>query len=329
MKLSVVILNYNVRYFLELCLKSVEAATKSIDAEVIVVDNNSSDDSCSMVKELFPEVILIENKTNFGFSKGNNIGVAEAKGDFICILNPDTVIGEDTFIQLLAYADNMPRLGVLGCRLIDGSGHYLPESKRNVPVPKVSFNKIFGSGQSYYASHLGETDIGPVDVLVGAFMLLKRDLYNQMNGFDEDYFMYGEDIDVSYRILKAGYKNQYYGKQTIIHFKGESTPKNKYYRKRFYEAMKIFYNKHFKNNIVLDILVALGSKLIPLFEKKSVTGFSSKSEQMIFDNNDMSFSEIISAFEKQSGNFKIRPRGANYIIGSSNAKNKGEVVDMQ
>ena len=325
MKLSVIILNYNVRHFLELCLKSVEAAIHTIEAEIIVVDNNSPDDSCEIVKELFPNITLIENKDNSGFSKGNNIGVAVAKGEYLCILNPDTVVAEDTFTKLLKFAESAKDVGIVGCRLINGNGNYLPESKRNIPTPKVSFNKIFGLGDSYYANHVKEFGSGEVDVLVGAFMLLKREIYNEVGGFDEDYFMYGEDIDLSYITLKAGYNNYYLGNQTIIHFKGESTPKNKIYRKRFYEAMGVFYKKHFKRNFLMDILITIGAKMIPLFEMSKVRKRNTEKKDTILDNNIMSFKEIITSFENNEGPFKIRPKNSNFIIGSSGSKSRGEV----
>ena len=224
------------------------AAAKEIDAEIIVVDNNSPDDSCEMIKRLFPSVKLIENKENFGFSKGNNIGVAEAKGEYLCILNPDTVVAEDTFRKILEFADSKSQLGIAGCQLIDGRGEFLPESKRHIPTPKVAFQKLFGNTKNYYTNALKPNEVGETDILVGAFMVLKRTIYNEVGGFDEDYFMYGEDIDLSYKVLKSGYVNYYYGNTAIIHFKGESTLKDKVYAKRFYGAMGIFYNKHFKKN---------------------------------------------------------------------------------
>ena len=217
MDLSVVILNYNVRYFLELCLHSVKAATEAIDAEIIVVDNNSSDDSCSMVKQLFPEVILIENKENLGFSKGNNQGVANAKGEYICILNPDTVVPEDAFSELLKFSKTKDNLGIIGCKLVDGSGKFLPESKRNIPVVKIALQKIRGNSTNYYANHVQESEVAKVDILVGAFMFMKQSVYNSLSGFDEDYFMYGEDIDLSYKAVKAGLDNYYFGTTTAIH----------------------------------------------------------------------------------------------------------------
>ena len=245
------------RYFLELCIKSVEAAIADIDAEIIVIDNNSPDDSCDMVKQLFPSVRLIENKENLGFSKGNNIGVAQAKGEYLCILNPDTIVAEDTFTKLIYFADSKEKLGIIGCQLIDGKGKFLPESKRNIPKPKVALKKLVGDDKAYYANQLKIDDIGEVEVLVGAFMFLKKEVYDAVGGFDEDYFMYGEDIDISYKVLKTGCKNFYFGKTTIVHFKGESTLRDADYAKRFYGAMQIFYKKHFQQNPIFTGLVAL------------------------------------------------------------------------
>ncbi|MES2409819.1 MAG: glycosyltransferase family 2 protein, partial [Bacteroidota bacterium] len=208
MQLSVIILNYNVRHFLELCVLSVQKAIQNLDAEIIVIDNNSSDDSCAMMKQRFPNIKLIENKENSGFPKGNNIAVKEAKGEYICILNPDTVVAEDTFEKVLAFAKSKTDVGIVGCKLIDGTGNFLPESKRGIPTPWVAFTKIFGLYKmfpksalfnEYYAQHLDENQTGKVDILVGAFMVMKRELYNQLEGFDEKCFMYADDIDLSYR----------------------------------------------------------------------------------------------------------------------------------
>ena len=264
MQLSIVIVNYNVRYFLEQCLLSVERALKGIDGEIIVVDNISPDDSCAMVKAKFPKVILIANKENVGFSKANNQGVAIAKGDYVLILNPDTVVGEDTFSKILNFAKKKSDLGMLGVKLIDGTGCFLPESKRGLPTPKVAFNKLFGISSTttgkYYATHLQENESGTIDILVGAFMLMKREIYNEVGGFDEDYFMYGEDIDLSYKLLKKGYQNYYYPNTQIIHYKGESTSKNAKYLGNFYGAMRIFYKKHFRLNILYDFIMSFGIK---------------------------------------------------------------------
>ncbi|MEM6687464.1 MAG: glycosyltransferase family 2 protein, partial [Bacteroidota bacterium] len=233
MQLSVIILNYNVRYFLEACLRSVQAAIETLDAEIIVIDNNSPDDSCDMMRTIFPEIKLIANQENVGFAKANNQGVQVAKGEYVCILNPDTIVAEDTFTQILEFAQTVENLGIVGCKLIDGSGAFLPESKRNIPTPIVSVKKILGNSNSGYYSELDKKEIGKVDILVGAFMLLKKSVYDTVGGFDEDYFMYGEDIDLSYKIRKAGFQNYYFGKTTVLHYKGESTLKDKTYAKRF------------------------------------------------------------------------------------------------
>lgn len=260
MQLSVIILNYNVRYFLEQCLLSVQKSLESIDSEIIVVDNDSKDDSCKMVRQLFPDVILIENKENTGFPKGNNIGISKAKGDYLCILNPDTVVSEDTFTKLLDFAQTKENLGIVGCKLIDGTGEFLPESKRNVPTPKISLLKMLGKSDKYYANHLSENEVGKASIFVGAFMFVERQKYLDLKGFDEDFFMYGEDIDLSYRFLQKGFDNYYFGQTTIIHYKGESTNKDKVYLKRFYGAMKIFYKKHFKTNFLFDLATTIGIK---------------------------------------------------------------------
>jgi len=285
MQLSVIILNYNVRYFLELCIKSVQAALKDIDAEIIVIDNNSQDDSCNMVKQLFPEITLLENKENIGFAKANNQGVAIAKGEYVCILNPDTVVGNNTFTELLAFAQTKQDLGIIGCKLIDGTGMFLPESKRQVPTPLVSLKKMLGASNSYYASSVPENSIGESPILVGAFMLMKRAVYLEVDGFDEAYFMYGEDIDLSYMVLKAGYSNYYNGKTAVIHYKGESTLKDATYANRFYGAMQIFYKKHFKRNILFDVGVKLGVKLIPLLQKEESVKPKSKQNVVLVSNN--------------------------------------------
>lgn len=283
MQLSVIILNYNVRYFLEQCVLSVQKALEGIDGEIIVIDNNSSDGSCSMMKELFPNVKLIENKENLGFPKGNNIGVTQAKGEYICILNPDTVVAEDTFEKILNFVTlssvEVPNseIGIIGCKLIDGKGNFLPESKRGVPTPWVAFTKIFGLYKisnlfgKYYAQHLTENQSGKVDILVGAFMVMKRELYNEIGGFDENCFMYSDDIDLSYMALKKGKTNYYFHETTVIHYKGESTIRDSKYMKRFQEAMNFFYKKHFNSEgsglFIFDVFMKIGAFIFSLIKK--------------------------------------------------------------
>lgn len=270
MQLSVVILNYNVKHFLEVCIKSVQKAVEHIKAEIIVVDNASTDGSKEMIQQLFPDVNYFYQTENLGFPKGNNIGVEAAKGEFICILNPDTIVAEDTFEILLKTYQTLEKPGVLGCKLIDGSGKFLPESKRGVPTPWVAFTKvaslykIFHKSKwfnTYYAQYISENQMGKVAILVGAFMFMKRDLYMEVGGFDEGCFMYADDIDLSYMVSKAGLKNYYIPTTTVIHFKGESTLKDGKYMLRFKEAMQFFYKKHFKKspwfNAVMDMGIAL------------------------------------------------------------------------
>ncbi len=255
MKLSVVIVNYNVKYFLEQCLLSVKEASKGLDVEVFVVDNNSVDASVEMVKEKFPQVRLIENKENFGFSKANNQAIKISKGEYVLLLNPDTVVEDDTFRKVVDFMDNHPDAGGLGVKMIDGKGKFLPESKRGLPTPSVAFYKVFGLSKLFPKSkrfgkyHLGFLDkekVHEIDVLSGAFMLLRKQALDKAGLLDETFFMYGEDIDLSYRVKKAGYKNYYYPATRIIHYKGESTKKGSInYVFVFYNAMVIFAKKHF------------------------------------------------------------------------------------
>lgn len=257
MQLSIVIVNYNVKHFVEQCLHSVYKALKGIDAEVFVVDNNSVDGSVALIREKFPQVVVIDNKVNAGFSKANNQAIRQAKGKYILLLNPDTVVQEDTFSKTLAFMDAHPEAGGLGVKMVDGKGNFLPESKRGLPTPEVAFYKIFGlsklfSGSKrfgrYHLTYLDKNKIHEVDVLSGAFMLLRKETLDKCGWLDEDYFMYGEDIDLSYRIVLSGYKNYYFPDTCIIHYKGESTKKSSInYVFVFYRAMAIFARKHFSS----------------------------------------------------------------------------------
>jgi GT2 family glycosyltransferase len=261
MKLSVIIVNYNVKYFLEQALLSVQRAVVQrngvpLSIETWVVDNNSQDGSVAMVKSKFPNVQLIENKDNTGFSKANNQAIIKAKGAYILLLNPDTVVAEDTFSKCIDFMDAHPKAGGLGIKTIDGSGAFLPESKRGFPSPWVAFCKSFGLSalfpkslffNRYYLGHLSKDETHECDVLVGSFMLMRKSVLDTIGGLDEAFFMYGEDIDLSYRIMQAGYKNYYFAESTIIHYKGESTKKGSLnYVKVFYGAMMIFARKHFQ-----------------------------------------------------------------------------------
>ncbi|SDI05757.1 Glycosyltransferase, GT2 family [Flavobacterium omnivorum] len=391
MQLSVIILNYNVRYFLEQCVLSVQSALEDMEGEIIVIDNNSQDDSCQMMTQRFPNIKLIQNKENVGFSKANNSAVAEACGEYICILNPDTVVAEDTFVKVLAFANKRSDLGIIGCKLIDGTGNFLPESKRGVPTPWVAFTKITGLYRlftkfplfgSYYAQHLNRDQTGKVAILVGAFMVMKRELYCEVGGFDENCFMYSDDIDLSYMISKKGKFNFYFHETTVVHYKGESTIKDGTYMKRFQEAMNFFYKKHFSSDgfssaffsvfmkmgiiffsfvkmfqgkskvksspnsyLLVSSNEKLADKLCFVLQKK-VSFHDLKTEKMvnsssiknkdrveiILDNEFLSFKESIAILEslKNKGfTFKIIPKKANFLIGSNNSSERGEVIKIE
>lgn len=323
---------------MEQCLLSVQKALEDIDSEIIVVDNNSKDDSCEMVKQLFPDVVLIENKENTGFPKGNNIGVGKAKGNYLCILNPDTVVSEDTFTKLLEFAQTKENLGIVGCKLIDGTGEFLPESKRNIPTPKISFLKMLGKSDTYYANYLSENEIGKASIFVGAFMFVERQKYLEMKGFDEDFFMYGEDIDLSYRFLKQGYDNYYFGKTTIIHYKGESTSKDKVYLQRFYGAMKIFYKKHFKTIFLFDLATNVGIKLFSFLNdfKKAPAG-KPFPERYVFISENKNFGMLLSQkllkdtdliSDYKNFNFSILNKDRVEIIFDNSFISNKEIIDF-
>lgn len=269
MKLSIVIVNYNVEYFLEHCLYSVRNAIKNIDAEVLIVDNNSVDGSVNMLKQKFPEFYLIENKDNVGFAKANNQAMRIAKGEYILLLNPDTVVEEDTFEKCIAFMNSHQDCGGLGIKMIDGQGEILKESKRGFPTPWASFCKMSGltalfptskKYAQYYMGHLSYEETNQVDILAGAYMMMRKECLDKVGLLDEDYFMYGEDIDLSYKITLGGYKNYYYPEAQIIHYKGESTKKSSLnYVYTFYNAMAIFARKHLdaKQNKLYSFIIKL------------------------------------------------------------------------
>lgn len=254
-KLSVVIVNYNVVHFLEQCLKSVFKAMEGISGEVFVVDNFSVDGSVEMVREKFPQVKLIANRENTGFSKANNQAIKASSGEYVLLLNPDTVVEEDTFSTCIAFMDAHPDAGACGVKLIDGKGNYLPESKRGLPTPEVAFYKIFGFSRlfprsrrfgKYHLGYLNPEETHSIEVLSGAFMFIRKAALDKAGLLDEAFFMYGEDIDLSYRITQAGYQIYYHPDTRTIHYRGESTKKSSLnYVFIFYQAMIIFARKHF------------------------------------------------------------------------------------
>ena len=253
--LSVIIVNYNVKYFLEQNLCSVRAAAMGTDTEIIVVDNFSSDNSLAYLRPLFPDVQFICNAGNHGFGKACNQGLAAATGKYVLFLNPDTIVPEDAFIKTIAFFEQHPEAGALGVKMFDGRGRFLKESKRAFPSPRTSFYKLTGLSKlfprspvfaRYHLGNLREDQDQQVDVLSGAFMMVRKEVLDRIGGFDEAFFMYGEDIDLSYRIQLAGYKNYFFAGTSIIHFKGESTRKGSAnYVRMFYQAMSIFVRKHY------------------------------------------------------------------------------------
>jgi len=318
MKLSVVIVNYNVKHFLEQCLNSVFESSAHCETEVFVVDNNSVDGSCAMIKSKFPQVNLIENKVNYGFSYANNQAIKNSKGEYVLLLNPDTVIEEKTLKTVCDFMDSHPDAGGLGVKMIDGKGRFLPESKRGLPTPEVAFYKIFGISKifpkskkygKYHLTFLDKEKTHSVDVLSGAFMLLRKETLDKIGLLDETFFMYGEDIDISYRITLAGYKNYYLPETTIIHYKGESTKKGSInYVLVFYNAMIIFAKKHFskKNAGTFIAIIKFAIYLRALMA-------------IVYRFGRSIITPIIDALIILAGFILITPVWSNYKFGSENA----------
>ena len=250
---SVIIVSYKVRYYIEQCLNSVLRSVP--DAEIFVVDNDSADGSVEFLRKRFPQVEVIDNGCNAGFGKANNIALAKATGRYVLFLNPDTVVAERTIPGCIEYMDAHPDTGAVGVRMQYGDGHFALESRRSLPTPSVAFWHMTGIGRlfshsrvfaKYHLSYLDRDRECRIDVVSGAYMFIRKEALDKTGGFDEAFFMYGEDIDLSYRILQQGYKNCYLP-LPIVHYKGESTNKTSYrYAKVFYDAMNIFFDKHFK-----------------------------------------------------------------------------------
>ena len=312
MTLSIILVNYKVKLYLEQCLLSVRQAIVGIDAEVIVVDNASQDDSIAYLQPKFPEVLFIQNKENTGFSCANNLAIKQSKGEYVLLLNPDTVLGEQVLHHVLQFMKTNPDAGAVGVKMIDRKGKFLPESKRGLPTPWNSFCKMFGlasmfpklkSFGKYRLLYLDKNLIHEVAVLSGAFMFIRSKVLAEVGLLDETFFMYGEDIDLSYRILQGGYKN-YYLPETIIHYKGESTKKGSIiYLKIFYGAMLIFYRKHYpKQSLVFSFLVQLAVLLHSVFafiKNKLGQSFVSQSidNEMLIPHQGQSYEVMISEVE--------------------------------
>ena len=252
--LSVVIVNYNVKFYLEQCLESVRRASRGLQVEVFVVDNLSTDGSMEYLRERFPDVTFIANKENVGFARANNQAIRQSRGKYVLLLNPDTIVGEDTLVQCVEFMAVHPEAGGVGTCMLHVDGTFAPESRRGLPTPFVAFCKMTGLTKlfpkshlfgRYYMRYLDENEVNEIEIISGAYMMLRREALDKVGLLDEDFFMYGEDIDLSYRVLKGGYKN-YYLPVRMLHYKGESTVKNSYrYVYTFYQAMRLFFRKHY------------------------------------------------------------------------------------
>jgi O-antigen biosynthesis protein len=267
MELSVIIVSYNARDYLRQCLVSVLAASRNSDIEVFVVDNNSTDGSADLVKKEFPSVNLICNKSNPGFSVANNQALRIAGGRLLLLLNPDTIVANDTFLKCIDFMNIHADAGTLGVRMVNGEGKYLPESKRAFPDPYTAFFKSFGIAflfpkspflNRYYLPQIDSNETSLTEVISGAFMMVRREALDKSGLLDEDFFMYGEDIDLSYRLLQTGFKNYYFPGTQIIHFKGKSTKRNSCTDiLHFYNAMRIYVRKRYMKWTEMPIRILL------------------------------------------------------------------------
>ena len=323
MKLSVVIVSYNVKYHLEQCIRSVKKASEGLDADIWVVDNASSDNTVGYLQANFPDVNFISNTENVGFSKANNQAIRKSKGEYVLLLNPDTIVAEDTLKGCVEFLDAHPQVGATGVRMLNPDGTFAPESRRGLPTPFTSFCKMTGLSSlfpksrifgRYYMKYLDENKANPVEVLSGAFNMLRRKALDQIGLLDEDFFMYGEDIDLSYRMLIGGWQN-YYLPYNILHYKGESTEKSSFrYVHVFYNAMLIFFNKHFGKKYLLvgylirlaviframmDMLIRLLNRILPKKKPKEIP-------YMRFDLRKTSVTDMLSALHNQKTGKKDR-----------------------
>lgn len=336
MRLSVIIVSYNVKYFLEQCLFSVLPAVCGMDAEVIVVDNASTDGSLDYLRPLFPAVTFIDSGSNLGFGRANNLALQGAKGEYVLFLNPDTLVPEDCFRRCLEFMDRHEKAGALGIRMIDGSGRFLPESKRSFPGTATAFFKLLGLASAfpksavfnrYALGHLDQHQNHRVDVLAGAFFLARKSVLDKTGGFDEQFFMYGEDIDLSFRIKQLGYENWYFSGSTIIHFKGESSRKGSpRHTRMFYQAMVVFVRKHYRGrgSLLLKLLLMGGIRLRALWAL--VTG---QRERPVRNLNSPTRAVVVgSAAEHAEVRELCTKTGSNKILVGRIADDAGEPIPL-
>lgn len=321
MKLSVIIVNYNVKYHLEQCIRSVQKASEGLSADIWVVDNASSDGSMDYLQPLFPDINFISNTENVGYSRANNQAIRESKGEYVLLLNPDTIVAEDTLKGCVDFLDAHPKVGATGVRMLNADGTFAPESRRGLPTPFTSFCKMTGLSAlfpksrtfgKYYMKYLDADEANPIEVISGAFNMLRRKALDEVGLLDEKFFMYGEDIDLSYRMLLGGWQN-YYIPYSILHYKGESTQKSSFrYVHVFYNAMLIFFNKHFGKKYfligyliqlavvfraLLDMLIRLLDRILPERKPADIP-------YMRFDLRKTSVTEMLSALRNQEATKK-------------------------
>ena len=244
-KISIVIVSYNVCQLLDECLQSVERALDGVDGDIFVVDNRSTDHTVETLRPKHPQVSFIANPTNVGFVRANNQAIRRSDAEYVLLLNPDTVVYEPTIKGCINFMDAHPEAGGVGVRMLTREGKPAPESRRAIPTPWVSMLKMLGFTKRYYMSYLSWDEPSQIQVVSGAYCLLRRQALDQVGLLDEDFFMYGEDIDLSYRLLKGGWQN-WFLPFDIVHYKGESTEKTSFrYVHVFYDAMLIFFRKHY------------------------------------------------------------------------------------
>lgn len=343
-KLSIIIVNYNVKYFVEQCLHSIFASNFPYEKEVFVVDNLSTDGSIEYLNNRFLTVHFVENTHNEGFAKANNQALKMAQGEYVLLLNPDTVLGENVLKNVCLFLDENKQAGAVGVKMIDGSGQFLPESKRGFPTPWNSFCKMIGLSKlfprstlfsQYRLLYLNENQVHQVDVLSGAFLCTRKKIMDQIGGLDESFFMYGEDIDLSFRIQKTGFKN-YYLPEKIVHYKGESTNKNQLkYIARFYGAMTIFFKKHYPNySIFFRFFIVFAIQVLTLFSaikqkihvllKYDNQQRNNNKKKVTFSRSDYSFETIIDRMDNgdKMTDYRIYSPQTNMIIGSHTARKK-------
>lgn len=296
MELSIIIVNYNVKEFLQNLLHSIEKASSNIVKEIIVVDNASDDGSVEVIKEKFPSVKLLENKINVGFGRANNQGLAIAKGKYFLFINPDCIVSEDTLDKMISFFESHPDCGLAGCKILNSDGTLQLACRRSFPGPWTSFTKVTGLSNIFSSSrifarynltYLDENKTYEVDAVSGSFMMIRKEVYQKTGGFDEQFFMYGEDLDLCYRVQKNDYKVFYVHSTQIIHYKGESTKRsNLDETKLFYDAMHLFVKKHLSSFPLVELILrsAIGfRKIFAFLGKRKLSLYTAFTDFIIFD----------------------------------------------